>query len=128
MRPDLTGKNSRDVRELDHNQVKLVGWDSGSGLKIDIREIVGAKSLAHRVRMKSLVRMTCPTLQPEHSQTTFHPAAPGWRPDSDRQRDSATNQRESAEKGKNVLNLWLLRVAKRLKGVYKINNEGRVKV
>ncbi len=43
-------------------------------------------------------------------------------------RDSAPNQRESAEKGKNVLNLWLLRVAKRLKGVFTINNKGGVKV
>ena len=43
-------------------------------------------------------------------------------------RDSTTNQRESAEKGKNVLHLWLLRVAKRLKGVFTINNKGSVKV
>ena len=43
-------------------------------------------------------------------------------------RDSATNQRESAEQGKNVLSSWLLRVAKRLKGVYTINNKGSVKV
>jgi hypothetical protein len=43
-------------------------------------------------------------------------------------RDSATNQRESDEKGKNVLSLWLLRVAKRLKGVFTINNKGSVKV
>jgi hypothetical protein len=59
---------------------------------------------------------------------TFHPAAPGWRPDSDRLRDSAANQRESDEKGKNVLSLWLLTVANRLKGVFEINNEGSVKV
>jgi hypothetical protein len=98
------------------------------GLKIDIGEIVGAKSLAHRLRMKPLVRMTCPTLQPEHSQMTCHPAAPGWRPDSDRLRDSAANQRESAEQGKNGLRWWLLRVAKRFKGVFTINNKGGVKV
>ena len=43
-------------------------------------------------------------------------------------RDSAANQRESDEKGKNVLSLWLLRVAKRLKKVFEVNNEGSVKV
>ena len=43
-------------------------------------------------------------------------------------RGSATNQRESDEKGKNVLSSWLLRVAKRLKGVFTINNKGSVKV
>ena len=43
-------------------------------------------------------------------------------------RDSAANQRESDEKGKNMLSLWLLRVAKRLKGVFTINNKGSVKV
>jgi hypothetical protein len=78
--------------------------------------------------MKPLVRMTCPAFQPEHSQMTLHPAAPEWRPDSDRLRDLATRQRESAEEGKNVLSLWLLRVAKRLKGVFAINNKDSVKV
>jgi hypothetical protein len=43
-------------------------------------------------------------------------------------RGSAANQRESDEKGKNVLSLWLLTVANRLKGVFEINNEGSVKV
>ncbi len=43
-------------------------------------------------------------------------------------RDSAANQRESDEKGKNVLSLWLLKVAKRLKGVFTIRNKGDVKV
>ena len=43
-------------------------------------------------------------------------------------RGSAANQRESDEKGKNVLNLWLLTVAKRLKGVFATNNKGSVKV
>ncbi len=43
-------------------------------------------------------------------------------------RDSATSQRESAEQGQNGLSLWLLRVAKRFKGVFTINNKGGVKV
>ncbi len=43
-------------------------------------------------------------------------------------RDSKTNQSESAEQGQNGLSLWLLRVAKRLKGVFTINNKGSVKV
>ncbi len=43
-------------------------------------------------------------------------------------RDSARNQLESAEQGKNVLSLWLLRVAKRLKSVFTINNKGSIKV
>ncbi len=42
-------------------------------------------------------------------------------------RDSTKDQRESAEQGKNVLSLWLLMVAKRLKGVFTINNKGSVK-
>ena len=43
-------------------------------------------------------------------------------------RGSAANQRESDEKGKNVLSLWLLTIAKRLKGVFAANNKGSVKV
>ena len=43
-------------------------------------------------------------------------------------RDSTTNQSESAEQGQNGLSWWLLRVAKRIKGVFSINNKGRVKV
>ncbi len=43
-------------------------------------------------------------------------------------RGSAANQRESDEKGKNVLSLWLLTIAKRLKGVFAINNKGSVNV
>jgi hypothetical protein len=43
-------------------------------------------------------------------------------------RDSATSQRESAEQGQNGLSLWLLKVAKRFKGIFTINNKGSVKV
>jgi hypothetical protein len=43
-------------------------------------------------------------------------------------RGSAANQRESAEQGKNVLSMGLLKVAKRLKGVFAIKNKGSVKV
>ena len=43
-------------------------------------------------------------------------------------RDSVRSQPESAEKGKNVLSLWLLMVAKRLKGTFATSNKGGVKV
>jgi len=43
-------------------------------------------------------------------------------------RDSTKDQRESAEQGKNVLSMWLLKVAKRFKGVFAIRNKGDVNV
>lgn len=43
-------------------------------------------------------------------------------------KDSAASQRVSDKKGKNVLSLWLLVVAKRFKGVFATNNKGSVKV
>lgn len=43
-------------------------------------------------------------------------------------RDSTTSQRVSDEQGKNMLNLWLLMVAKRIKGVFAVNNKDSVKV
>jgi len=56
--------------------VELVDLELRRNLKIEVGTVLVAKRLDRRVRMKPLVRMTYPCLQPEHSQKSFHPAAP----------------------------------------------------
>jgi hypothetical protein len=43
-------------------------------------------------------------------------------------RGSDTSQREFTQQGEGKLRFWMMRVGKRLKGVFTINNKGGVKV